>query len=100
MPAYTTCAQVAELVDALVSGTSGLTAVEVRVLSWAPCHLFKKLISLKNLILTCFVSPQLSARRAPVRSLMCFFQPQHPRAFARRQPGKSGLAVVDLLCAT
>ena len=30
------CAQVAELVDALVSGTSGLTAVEVRVLSWAP----------------------------------------------------------------
>jgi hypothetical protein len=29
-------AQVAELVDALVSGTSGVKAVEVRVLSWAP----------------------------------------------------------------
>ena len=29
-------AQVAELVDALVSGTSALTGVEVRVLSWAP----------------------------------------------------------------
>lgn len=29
-------AQVAELVDALASGASGLTAVEVRVLSWAP----------------------------------------------------------------
>ena len=36
-----TCAQVAELVDALVSGTSGLTAVEVRVLSWAPSLPFK-----------------------------------------------------------
>src|ERR1700748_3924153 len=31
-----TCAQVAELVDALASGASGLTAVKVRVLSWAP----------------------------------------------------------------
>ena len=31
-----TPAQVAELVDALVSGTSDLTVVEVRVLSWAP----------------------------------------------------------------
>src|SRR5262252_6893461 len=30
-------AQVAELVDALVSGTSAFTGVEVRVLSWAPC---------------------------------------------------------------
>src|SRR5262249_26808494 len=29
-------AQVAELVDALASGASGLTAVKVRVLSWAP----------------------------------------------------------------
>ena len=29
-------AQVAELVDALASGASGLTAVEVRVLFWAP----------------------------------------------------------------
>ena len=29
-------AQMAELVDALASGASGLTAVEVRVLSWAP----------------------------------------------------------------
>ena len=29
-------AQVAELVDALVSGTSAFTGVEVRVLSWAP----------------------------------------------------------------
>src|SRR6185312_2316179 len=29
-------AQVAELVDALASGASGLTVVEVRVLSWAP----------------------------------------------------------------
>ena len=29
-------AQVAELVDALASGASGVTAVEVRVLSWAP----------------------------------------------------------------
>jgi hypothetical protein len=27
---------VAELVDALASGASGLTAVKVRVLSWAP----------------------------------------------------------------
>src|SRR5215813_12628824 len=31
-------AQVAELVDALASGASGLTAVKVRVLSWAPSH--------------------------------------------------------------
>src|SRR5262249_35485783 len=31
-----THAQVAELVDALASGASGLTAVKVRVLSWAP----------------------------------------------------------------
>ena len=29
-------AQVAELVDALASGASGLKAVEVRVFSWAP----------------------------------------------------------------
>src|ERR1700761_5545122 len=29
-------AQVAELVDALVSGTSGRKALEVRVFSWAP----------------------------------------------------------------
>ena len=29
-------AQMAELVDALASGASGLTAVEVRVLFWAP----------------------------------------------------------------
>jgi hypothetical protein len=29
-------AQVAELVDALASGASGLTVVKVRVLSWAP----------------------------------------------------------------
>src|SRR5437879_12396362 len=29
-------AQVGELVDALASGASGLTAVKVRVLSWAP----------------------------------------------------------------
>ena len=38
MPALTSAgpAQVAELVDALVSGTSALTGVEVRVLSWAP----------------------------------------------------------------
>jgi hypothetical protein len=35
---------VAELVDALVSGTSGLTVVEVRVLSWAPCFRRKLLI--------------------------------------------------------
>src|SRR5206468_781093 len=32
-------AQVAELVDALASGASGLTAVKVRVLSWAPSAL-------------------------------------------------------------
>src|SRR3954447_2787413 len=31
-----TWAQVAELVDALASGASGLTAAKVRVLSWAP----------------------------------------------------------------
>src|SRR6201991_1618867 len=31
-----TWAQVAELVDAPASGASGLTAVKVRVLSWAP----------------------------------------------------------------
>jgi hypothetical protein len=30
---------VAELVDALASGASGLTAVKVRVLSWAPSAL-------------------------------------------------------------
>ena len=30
------CAQVAELVDALASGASGLMVVEVRVFSWAP----------------------------------------------------------------
>ena len=35
-------AQVAELVDALASGASGLMVVEVRVFSWAP--FFKKLI--------------------------------------------------------
>jgi hypothetical protein len=32
---------VAELVDALASGASGLTAVKVRVLSWAPPHPFQ-----------------------------------------------------------
>ncbi len=31
-----TFAQMAELVDALVSGTSGLKAVQVRALFWAP----------------------------------------------------------------
>ncbi len=31
-------AQMAELVDALASGASGLTAVEVRVLFWAPYY--------------------------------------------------------------
>jgi hypothetical protein len=31
-------AQVVELVDALASGASGLTAVKVRVLSWAPAE--------------------------------------------------------------
>jgi hypothetical protein len=31
-----TCAQVAELADALASGASGRKVVEVRVLSWAP----------------------------------------------------------------
>src|SRR3979490_2951362 len=34
-------AQVAELVDALASGASGLTAVKVRVLSWAPLSMPK-----------------------------------------------------------
>jgi hypothetical protein len=38
---------VAELVDALASGASGLTAVKVRVLSWAP-FLPKPMISLKG----------------------------------------------------
>src|SRR5258708_38005812 len=33
---YPARAQVVELVDALASGASGLTAVKVRVLSWAP----------------------------------------------------------------
>ena len=33
---YPYWAQMAELVDALASGASGLTAVEVRVLFWAP----------------------------------------------------------------
>ena len=33
-------AQVAELVDALVSGASGVTLVEVQVLSWAPSTLY------------------------------------------------------------
>ena len=33
-------AQVAELVDALASGASGLTVVKVRVLSWAPSPLY------------------------------------------------------------
>ena len=33
-------AQVAELVDALASGASGLKAVEVRVFSWAPVPFF------------------------------------------------------------
>ena len=37
----------AELVDALASGASGLTAVKVRVLSWAP-FLLKPMISLKG----------------------------------------------------
>ena len=35
-PASPACAQVAELVDAQVSGTCGREAVEVRVFSWAP----------------------------------------------------------------
>jgi hypothetical protein len=30
-------AQVVKLVDTLASGASGLMAVEVQVLSWAPC---------------------------------------------------------------
>src|ERR1700704_2484973 len=34
-------AQVVELVDALASGASGLTAVKVRVLSWAPLSMPK-----------------------------------------------------------
>src|SRR5215468_1922733 len=37
-----THAQVAELVDALASGASGLTAVKVRVLSWAPPPHFQR----------------------------------------------------------
>jgi hypothetical protein len=39
-------AQVAELADALASGASGLTVVEVRVLSWAPFLLLQN--SLKD----------------------------------------------------
>ena len=34
---YASPAQMAELVDALASGASVLTDVEVQVLSWAPC---------------------------------------------------------------
>jgi hypothetical protein len=37
-------AQVAELVDALASGASGLTAVKVRVLSWAPHAPFQAIV--------------------------------------------------------
>ena len=37
-------AQVAELVDAQVSGTCGRKAVEVRVFSWAPFAFGQKLI--------------------------------------------------------
>ena len=52
----TTEAQVAELVDALVSGASGFAIVQVRVLFWAQrgvidgdgSPLFKAIISLKN----------------------------------------------------
>ena len=46
-------AQVAELVDAQVSGTCGLTAVEVRVFSWAPFLSYKLL---KFLTLHCVSS--------------------------------------------
>jgi hypothetical protein len=37
-------AQVAELVDALASGASGLTVVKVRVLSWAPPPFFQSFV--------------------------------------------------------
>ena len=58
-------AQVVELVDTLVSGTSGLTAVEVRVFSWAPI--------LKN--------PQASAVRV-FYCLLFNFLPIFPLLFA------------------
>jgi Flp pilus assembly pilin Flp len=43
-------AQVAELVDALVSGASGVTLVEVQVLSWAPKPSLAALISVMLVI--------------------------------------------------
>ena len=48
-----TGAQVAELVDAQVSGTCGRKAVEVRVFSWAPIsHVNQKFIAKVGPILT------------------------------------------------
>jgi hypothetical protein len=56
-------AQVAELVDALVSGTSAFTGVEVRVLSWAPK------ISHNTLILPVFSHGATKYRVSPCRAL-------------------------------
>src|SRR5215469_12360934 len=53
---FFTCAQVAELADALASGASGLTVVEVRVLSWAP--------NMRGMYAT--------ARNSPTATKVCF----------------------------
>ncbi len=50
-------AQLAELVDALVSGTSVLLDVKVRVLYWAPGEIQIKLKALKINILSAFCFP-------------------------------------------
>src|SRR4051794_18757546 len=57
-PYVSPIAQVAELVDALASGASGLTVVEVRVLSWAPN------ISLLHSAYPFFLRPSPPARSA------------------------------------
>ena len=63
VPGRGTCAQVAELVDALASGASFRKEVEVRVFSWAPKRFFK---CVANCALRSPVSPTIEGETETV----------------------------------
>ena len=51
-------AQMAELVDALASGASGLTAVEVRVLFWAPSFRRRRIERCGAVVVSAYRNPR------------------------------------------
>src|SRR4051812_9841612 len=64
-------AQVAELVDALASGASGLTAVKVRVLSWAPSLYPESMRLRRDRPAVRITSPETATARNPVPRAGC-----------------------------